>query len=99
MINTHTLVDRVIFYYQDMHILRRNSGLGQRRQSLYRALADVGSPCLKRCMWEYDWTCHSRVGEACLSTFWLVDNASGLDVEHKDAPDAGFAVNAYLSSL
>lgn len=99
MTTTHTLINLIILHYQDVDILGRDEGLVGRRQSMHRALADAGFPCLGRCLREYDWPRRSRGGEACLSGFWLVDTASGFDVKHKCASNASFAVDSNLSSL
>jgi len=95
---TYTLINFIVLHYQDVDVLGRGEGI-VRRQSMHCALADASFPCLGRCMWEYDRPRRSRVGRACLSALWLVDTASGFDVEHEYASNTCFAVDADLPSL
>lgn len=66
---------------------------------MHRALADASFSCLGRCMWEYDRPRRSRRGKTCLSALWLVDAASGFNVEHEDTPNASLTVTTDLSPL
>ena len=50
-------------------------------------------------MREYDGARDNRIRETGLSTLWLVDTASGFDVEHEYASDASFTVATNLSAL
>ena len=95
---TYTLINFIVLHYQDVDVLGRGEGI-VRRQSMHCTLADASFSRLGSCMWEYDRPRRSRIGRACLSALWLVDTASGFDIEHEDASDASFTVDSDLSPL